>query len=105
MPSEGNFAANLRSWFVYPGVRRVGQHFAAEEGLNATFLQQRHLLSVTQVSVGLVLDYRFPSIHGYFVEPVERISFGLTRLMNLSDDRRCSVQTPTDSSKENLSLG
>ena len=39
MPGEGNLVADLSFRGVDPGVRRVGQHLAPEEGLDAALLQ------------------------------------------------------------------
>jgi hypothetical protein len=56
VPREADLVADLGGVFLDPGVGRVGQHLAADEGLDAAFFEQRHLLGVAQVGVGLVFD-------------------------------------------------
>ena len=53
---EADFVADLGVGLDDPGVGRVGQDFAADEGFDAAFLQQRDLLEVAQLAVGLVFD-------------------------------------------------
>ena len=53
---EADLVADLGGGLVDPGVGRVGQHFAADEGFDAALFQQRHLLGVAQVGVGFVFD-------------------------------------------------
>jgi hypothetical protein len=63
-----------------PGVRRVGQHLAADEGFDAAFLQQRHLLGVAQVGVGFVLDDAGFAGDVGVVQAAQRVGVGLAGL-------------------------
>jgi hypothetical protein len=55
---EGDLLADLGGLFIDPGVGHMGQYLAAEEGLDATILQQWHLLGIAQLGVWLVLHNR-----------------------------------------------
>ena len=61
---EADFVAGLDGGRDVPCVGRVGQHLSAEEGLDAAFFQERHLLGVAEVGVGLVLDDGGPAVDG-----------------------------------------
>ena len=56
VPREADLVADLGGVFLDPGIGRVGQHLAADEGLDAAVFQQRNLLGVAQIGVGLVFD-------------------------------------------------
>ena len=53
---EADFVADLGVGLDEPGIRRVGQDFAADEGFDAAFLQQGDLLEVAQFAVGLIAN-------------------------------------------------
>jgi hypothetical protein len=63
----------------------VGQHFTTQECVNAAFFEQRHLFSVAQVSVGLVLDYRRLSSDRGREKPAMRVGLGAL-FVDLPDD-------------------
>ena len=67
VPREADLVADLGGVFLDPRIGRVGQHLAADEGLDAALFQQRHLLGVAQVGVGLVLDDGGLAVHGRLV--------------------------------------
>ena len=54
---EADLVADLDAVGLVPGVGGVGQHLAPQEGLDAALFQERDLLGVAQVGVGLVLDH------------------------------------------------
>ena len=56
MAGETDFIADLGSFFLYPGIGRIGEHFATNERFDATFFQQRDLFCIPQIGVRLVLD-------------------------------------------------
>ena len=53
---EADFVADLGVGLDDPGVGRVGQDFAADEGFDAAFFQQWDLLEVAQLAVRFVFD-------------------------------------------------
>ena len=63
------------------------QHLAAEEGLDAALLEQRHLLGVAQVGVGLVLDDGGLAVDRRREQAAQRVG-GRALLVDLPDDRR-----------------
>ena len=88
MAGEADFVADLGGILFHPGVRGVGQHLAADEGLDTAVLQQRGLLGILQVAVGLVFDDGFFAVDFHFVETVEGIGLGFAGFVDLADDRR-----------------
>ena len=61
---EADFVAGLDAGLHVPGVRGVGEHLALEEGLDAAVFQERYLLGIPQVRVGLVLDDGLLAVDG-----------------------------------------
>src|SRR5262249_59435749 len=85
-----------------PRVGSVRKNLAAQEGLDATLLEQRHLLSVAQFGVGLVLDHGRPATDLNLEQPAERVDRHALPVY-LPDDRRCVVGT-LDGLPERLDL-
>src|SRR5207247_1705754 len=50
---EADLVTGLDALRVVPGIGSVGQHLTTDERLDAARFQQRHLLGVAQVAVGL----------------------------------------------------
>ena len=71
----------------------MGQHLAAEEGLDAAVFQQRHLLGVAQVGVGLVLDDARLAVDRRREQAAQRVGLGRALLVDLPDDRRRVVSS------------
>ena len=74
---EADLVADLDALGVVPGIGCVGQHLAAQERLDATFFQQRHLLGVAQVGVGLVFDHGRLAVDGRLEQTVQRVGLDL----------------------------
>src|SRR6185437_4989514 len=53
---EADLVAGLHAVRHVPGVGGVRHNLAAQEGLDATGFEQRHLLAVAQAGIGLVFD-------------------------------------------------
>jgi len=73
---EADFVADLGGVLLHPSIRRVGQDFAADEGLDAAFFEKRNLLAVAQVGIRFVFDDTLFPIDGDFVKAVQRIGLG-----------------------------
>src|SRR5207244_5912661 len=83
---EADLIAGLDAGFVDPGVRGVGQHLAADEGLDAAILKDRHLLGIAEFRVRLVLDNAVLTVDGGLEQTPEWIGLYLACLMHLLDD-------------------
>ncbi len=102
---EADFVACLGIVLDDPGVGRVGQDFAADEGLDAAVLQQGDLLVVAQLAVGLVFDDSAFSVDWNFVASVERVGRCLAGFVDFFDDWRGGFIAPTDGGDDLLELG
>ena len=57
VPVEVDLVSHPHRLGVVSGVRRVRQHLFLQEGLDAPWMEQGHLLHVSQVCVRLVLNH------------------------------------------------
>ena len=105
VPREADLVADLGGVFLDPRVGRVGQHLAADEGLDAALFQQRHLLGVAQVGVGLVLDDGGLAVHGRLEQAAQRVGLGLAGLVHLGDDGRRGLDAPAHGLEDLLQVG
>src|SRR5437773_1536286 len=81
---EADLVAGLDAVRHVPGVGRVRQDLPAQEGVDAAFLEQRHLLSVSEISVWLELhDGRLPRERG-LKQAAQRVGWRAL-LVNLPD--------------------
>ena len=96
---EADFVADLGVGLDEPGVGRVGQDFAADEGFNPAFLQQRDLLEVAEFAIGLVFDDAGLDVDLGLEQTVQGIGLGLAGLVYFLDDAgRIATFTPKPSS-------
>ena len=105
MAGEADLVADLGGVFLDPRVGRVGQHLAADEGFDAAVFQQRHLLGVAQVGVGLVLDDGGLAVHGRLEQAAQRVGLGLAGLVHLGDDGRRGLDAPAHGLEDLLQVG
>ena len=95
VPREADLVADLGGVFLDPGIGRVGQHLAADEGLDAAVFEQRNLLGVAQIGVGLVFDVRVSCRLRASRSGHARVGRRLARLVDLGDDGRRGLDAPT----------
>lgn len=96
--------------FLDPGIRRVGQHLAADESrytivLWAAVFEERHLLGVAQIGVRLVLDDGRLAVHHRLEQAVQRVGFGLAGLVHLGNHGRCRLHAPAHGLEDLLQVG
>ena len=87
---EADFVASPDAGRVVPGVGCVRQHLAAQEGFDAALFEQRNLLGISQVAVGLVFDHALLAADGGGEQAAQRVGvgLGLAGLVDLLDDGR-----------------
>src|SRR6266536_371155 len=102
MTCEGDRIPDLGSRLVHPGIWRVRQHLPADECFDATLFQERYLLVVAQLGVGLVFHYGFFPFYADLVASTRRIGPDLTGLVHFCNDRRGSLYSPTDGAKDDF---
>jgi len=96
---EADFVADLGVGLDQPGVGRVGQDFAADEGFDAAFLQQRDLLEVAEFGVGLVFHDAGLAADLGLEQAAQGVGLGLAGLVDFLDDAgRIATFTPKPSS-------
>ena len=105
VPSEAQFVSHPGGAFLDPGVGRVGQHFSENEGLDAAFFQERHLLGVPQLGVRFVLGDGTFAFHAHLEEAVQWAGLDLAGLVYLGNDGRRRVDPPADCLENALEVG
>ena len=86
MPGEADLVACLDGGRDVPCVGGVGEDLASDEGLDAALLEERDLLGVAEVGVGLVLDDGGRALDCCGKETADGI--GLRVPVDFPDDRR-----------------
>ena len=94
MAGEAHLVAHLGGLRVEPGIGRVGQHLALQEGLDATLLQQWDLLAVAQVCVGFVLHHAGLAAQLLRKQAAQGIGCHPAALVHLGDHRRGALLPP-----------
>ena len=104
---EADLVADLGDVGLDPGIVGVGQHFAVNEGLDPARLEERNLLGVAQVGVGLVLDDGWAARRSArsLEEAVDEIRPGLAGLVHLGDDGRSLLLAPAHRLEDLLEIG
>jgi len=105
VPREAHLVADLGGLLLDPRIGRVGQHLAADEGVDAAGFEQRHLLGVAQVGVWFVLHHGGLALHRGLEHSAQRVGLDLARLVGLGDDGRRGLHAPTHGLKDLLQVG
>src|SRR5690606_33774643 len=87
VPGETDLVPNLDAVRYVPGVRSIWQDLTAQKGIDPTLLEERYLLGVAQVGVGLVLDDSGLAADPGLEESAQRIG-RRALLVDLPDHRR-----------------
>lgn len=92
VPCEADLVSSSDAIRIIPGIRGVGQHLPAEEGLNSALLLQWHLLGVPQFSFWLILHHPRLALDHDLEEAVQWIGHS-AGFVDLPDHWRGTLRT------------
>ncbi len=83
----------------------IGQHLPADKGVDAAVFQQRHLLGVPQLGVGLVADDGRFAVQSDLEPAPQRVGLDLAGPVDLGDDGGRGLVAPAHGLEEPLAVG